>query len=103
MGLTQAVDAEVEAAPPAPADGVLLSGIMELAPSPIAARAAKLRFSVAISLICSELMKELTTLESAWTVSALAETVTVSLTLPTDKLTSARKVWETFTSSPLAT
>jgi len=45
--------------------GVLLSGSAELTPRPRAARAAKLRFSVAISLICSELMRVLTTLESA--------------------------------------
>ncbi len=57
--------------PPAPEDGVLLSGIVELAPRPIAARAAKFRFCVAISLICSELMSVLTTFDSACTVRHL--------------------------------
>ena len=57
--------------------GVLLSGRAELTPRPSAARAAKLRFSVAISLICSELIRVLTTLESVWTARASASTVTV--------------------------
>jgi hypothetical protein len=63
--------------------GVLLSGRSELTPRPSAARAAKLRFSVAISLICSELISVLTTLESACTARASASTVTVCVSAPT--------------------
>ena len=57
--------------------GVLESGRAELTPRPKAARAAKLRFSVAISLICSELISVLTTFESDCTARASASTVTV--------------------------
>ena len=70
--------------------GVLLSGSAELTPSPSATRAAKLRFSVAISLICSALISVLTTLESVWTARASASTVTVWVSAPTVSLTSTR-------------
>ena len=62
----------------APTDvGVLLSGSVELTPSPSATRAAKFRFSVAISVICSSLTSVLTTFESVCTVSTSDCTVTV--------------------------
>ena len=80
--------------------GVLESGRAELTPRPNAASAAKLRFSVAISLICSELISVLTTFESVCTVSASASTVTVWLSAPTTSFTSARIVAETFTTMP---
>ena len=80
--------------------GVLLSGRAELTPRPKAARAAKLRFSVAIWLICSELIRVLTTLESACTARASASTVTVCDSAPTVNLMSTRAVEETLTTIP---
>ena len=77
--------------------GVLESGNAELTPRPRAASAAKLRFWVAISLICSELISVLTTFESACTASALASTVTVSVAAPSVILMSTRTVDDTLT------
>ena len=70
MALAKAVhaDAWLEAE----ADGVLLSGRLELTPRPRAASDVKLRFSVAIDVTCSPLISVLTSFDSACTASASA-------------------------------
>jgi len=86
----------------AEAVGGLLSGKSELTPRPRAARAVKLRFSVAIEVTCSPLISVLTSLDSACTWSASAVTETSVVSAPTVSFTASARVCETFSVRPFA-